>query len=85
MSKQKMRFFLSFVCFFLSSSVLLAQQFKLDRCFPDSTQIYFSIDNVKELGDHWNATQLPSPLRNSKNSATLCVSRSKRRGRIVSG
>lgn len=62
MSKQKMRFFLSFVCFFLSSSVLLAQQFKLDHCFPDSTQIFFSINNVKELGDHWNATQLHATL-----------------------
>lgn len=62
MSKQKMRFFLSFVCFFLSSSVLLAQQFKLDHCFPDSTQIFFSINNVKELGDHWSATQLHATL-----------------------
>lgn len=62
MSKRKSRVFLAVVCFFLSSSVLLAQQFKLDHCFPDSTQIYFSIDNVKTLGDHWNATQLHGTL-----------------------
>lgn len=62
MNKQKLRVFLSIVCFFLSSSVLLAQQFKLDQCFPDSTQIYISINNIKELGDHWRETQLYDTL-----------------------
>lgn len=62
MSKQKLRVLLSVVCFFLSSSVLLAQQFTLDHCFPDSTQIFFSINNVKDLGDHWSETQLHAAL-----------------------
>ena len=66
MNKQKLRVFLSVVCFFLSSSAVFAQQFKLDRCFPQSTQIYFSIDNVKNLGDHWSATKLHEALASSQ-------------------
>ena len=62
MSRWRLRVFASVVCLFISGSILVAQQFKLDHCFPDSTQIYFSIDNVKNLGDHWKETQLHQAL-----------------------
>lgn len=58
-----MRLFLSVICFFLTGATLFAQQqLKLDRYFPDSTQIYFSISNVKTLGENWNKTLLSQAL-----------------------
>ena len=63
MRSRKTRLFLTILCFFLSGTFLFAQQqIKLDRYFPDSTQIYFSISDVKDLGDHWKTTQLNEVL-----------------------
>ncbi len=63
MRKRKIRLFLSLLCFFLTSATLFAQQqIKLDRYFPDSTQIYVSIADVKTLTEHWRETQLSQTL-----------------------
>lgn len=62
MRRQKLRVFLSIVCFFLSGTALFAQKFKVDQYFPESTQIFVAISNVKELGDSWKRTQLYATL-----------------------
>ena len=67
MRKRKMLLFLALLCVLLSGSALFAQQqIKLDRYFPDSTQIYFSIADVKDLADHWKVTQLNEVLSDPK-------------------
>ncbi len=63
MRERKIRLFLSLLCFFLANTALFAQQqVKIDRYFPDSTQIFFSITDVKDLADHWRETQLSQTL-----------------------
>lgn len=66
MRMRKLRLFLPLLCFFLSGTALLAQQPKLDRCFPDSTQIYVSVTNVRDLADHWRQTMLSESLSDPK-------------------
>ncbi len=62
MRKQKLRVFLAVACFVLSSTVAFAQKFKVDQYFPESTQIFVAISNVKELGDAWKRTKLYETL-----------------------
>lgn len=63
MRGRKIRIFLSLLCFLFAGTALFAQQqVRIDRYFPDSTQIYFSITNVKDLGNHFRQTQLSEVL-----------------------
>ncbi|MDO5309177.1 MAG: hypothetical protein Q4G03_06755 [Planctomycetia bacterium] len=63
MSKRKMRFFLALAWFFLSCmSAALAQNIAIDSVFPDTTQIFISVSNVKDLSDHWQQTALYATL-----------------------
>ena len=67
MRMRKLRLFLPLLCFFLSGTALFGQQQpKLDRCFPDSTQIYVSVTNVRDLADHWRQTMLSESLSDPK-------------------
>ncbi len=63
MRRRKMRLFLTLLCFFMSAASLFAQtQIRIDRYFPDSTQIYFSITDVKTLSERWSETQINEVL-----------------------
>ncbi len=63
MRKLKTRLFLTFICFiFTAGTILQAQQLKLDAYFPETTQIYVSISNVKALADNWQKTQFYETL-----------------------
>lgn len=67
MRRRKMRLFLPLLCFFMSATALFAQQqVKIDRYFPDSTQMYFSISDVKVLAEHWDQTQINTLLSDPK-------------------
>ncbi len=66
MRKLKTGIFLIFFSqLFLTGSSLFAQ-IKTDRFFPDSTQIYFAVSDVKELGESWRQTQLSQTISDPK-------------------
>ncbi|MBQ9873221.1 MAG: hypothetical protein IJM30_02055, partial [Thermoguttaceae bacterium] len=68
MRGRKMRLFLVLLGFFLcwETSLFAQQQLRVDRYFPDSTQIFISVSDVKNLGEHWRQTQLSETLSDPK-------------------
>lgn len=66
MRKLKTGIFLIFFSqLFLTGSTLFAQ-IKTDRFFPDSTQIYVAVSDVKELAESWRKTQLSETISDPK-------------------
>jgi len=56
MCGRKIAFFLCLLCLLTTQSQLVAQDIKVDRYFPSSTQIFISVSDVKTLRDHWRQT-----------------------------
>ncbi len=53
---RKITLFLCLLCFWTTQSPLWAQDIKVDRYFPSSTQIFISVSDVKALREHWRQT-----------------------------